>query len=189
MLHEIVSFSRLVFSEQFCYSEEVQPLSEPLPAGLGDPFAPTHWSVIIAAGESQASPCEREYSRLESRLQACWAFSWRLLLSCHFLVIDRGQPAVVGTLSAQELKTIRRAVRTSATEIPLHWLSNGEVSASWHFLKELYSYRISSVEVVDADTVLVFTRTNHDSSGMRRPDFFVRRVDGVWQAAATGPIL
>ncbi|PYL33738.1 MAG: RNA polymerase subunit sigma-24 [Verrucomicrobia bacterium] len=33
----------------------MQPLSETV-HGLSDPFAPTHWSVIIAAGESQAAP-------------------------------------------------------------------------------------------------------------------------------------
>jgi hypothetical protein len=113
-----------------------------------------------------------------------------VFVAVSLLVIDRGQPAIVGTLSAQELKTIRRAVRSSAVQIPFHWLSNGEVSASWHFTKELYSYRISSVEVIDADTVLVFTRTNsYYPGGMRRPDFFARRVDGVWQAAPPGPIL
>ena len=106
------------------------------------------------------------------------------------LVIDRGQPTVIGTLSPQELKTIRRGVRRSAVEIPFHWLSNGELSVSWHFLKEIYTYRILSVEVVDADTALVFTRTNsYYPAGMRRPDFFARRVDGVWQAAPPGPIL
>src|SRR5207302_8021678 len=106
------------------------------------------------------------------------------------LVIDRGQPMVIGTLSPQELKTIRRAVRRSAVEIPVHRLSNGEISASLNFLKELYTYRILSVEVVDADTALVFTRTNnYYLVGMRRPDFFARRVDGVWQAVPPGPIL
>ena len=106
------------------------------------------------------------------------------------LIIDRGQPTVIGTLSAQELKTVRRSVRNSAVQIPIHWLSKGEVSASWHFTKELYTYRIMSVEVIDADTVLVFTRTNsYYPDGMRRPDFFARRIDGVWQAAPPGPIL
>ncbi len=105
-------------------------------------------------------------------------------------VIDRGQPAVVGTLSPQELKSIRRAVRSSAIQTPVHCLSEGEVSASWHFLKELYSYRILSVEVVDADTVLVFTRTNsYYPGGMRRPDFLARHVEGVWRAAPPAPIL
>ena len=106
------------------------------------------------------------------------------------LVIDRGQPTVIGTLPSQELKTIRCAVRRSAVEIPAHWISNGEVSASWYFLTQLYTYRILSVEVIDADTVFVFTRTNsYYSDGTRRPDFLARRVDGVWEAAPNGPML
>ena len=71
MLHEIVSFSRLVFSDQFCYSEEVQPLSETVHE-LSDPFAPTHWSVIIAAGESQAAP-EIARGALAQLCQTYWA--------------------------------------------------------------------------------------------------------------------
>ncbi|HSU52937.1 MAG TPA: hypothetical protein VLT36_02620, partial [Candidatus Dormibacteraeota bacterium] len=71
-----------------------------------------------------------------------------------------------------------------------HWLSNGEISATWYFTRELYSYRILSVKVVDPDTVLVFTRTNsYYPDGMRRPDFFARRIDGVWKAAPPSPIL
>jgi len=113
-----------------------------------------------------------------------------LFVVVSILIIDRGQPVIDGTLSPQELKTIRRAVRGSAVQIPFHWLSNGEVSASWHFTKELYTYRILSVEVIDADTVLVFTKTNsYYPGGKRRPDFFARRVDGVWQAAPPSPIL
>ena len=44
------------------------------------------------------------------------------------LVIDRGQPTVIGTLSPQELKTIRRAVRRSAVEIP----RSEDRSGVWH---------------------------------------------------------
>jgi len=50
----------------------VQPLSETVPAGLSDPFAPTHWSVIIAAGESQASP-EIARGALAQLCQTYWA--------------------------------------------------------------------------------------------------------------------
>jgi len=87
VLHEIVSFSRLVFSEQFCYSEEVQPLSEPLPAGLSDPFAPTHWSVIIAAGESQASP-EIARRALAQLCQTYWAPLYTFVRSRGYSVHD-----------------------------------------------------------------------------------------------------
>ena len=106
------------------------------------------------------------------------------------LLIDRGQPTVVGSLSQDELRTIRRTVKASAAGVPFHWLSNGQVSAGWLYLKELYTYRVLSVEVVDADTVLVFTRTNsYYPSGMRRPDFSARRVGGVWRATPPGSIL
>ena len=132
----------------------------------------------------------KRISKIGIRVAIAFAILLVVFVVVSLLVIDRGQPTVIGTLSPQELKTIRRAVRRSAVEIPVHWLSNGEVSASWHFLKELYTYRILSVEVVDADTALVFTRTNsYYPVGMRRPDFFARRVDGVWQAAPPGPIL
>ena len=50
----------------------MQPLSETVPAGLSDPFAPTHWSVIIAAGESQASP-EIARRALAQLCQTYWA--------------------------------------------------------------------------------------------------------------------
>ncbi len=85
---------------------------------------------------------------------------------------------------------LRQAVRRSAVEVPWHWLSNGEVSVSWQLLKRLYSYRILSVEMLDADAALIFTRTNnYYPSGMRRPDFFARRINGYWQATPPGPIL
>src|SRR4051794_26534243 len=102
----------------------------------------------------------KRVSKIGIRVVIVLAILLLLLVVVSLLVIDRGHPTVTGTLSSQELKTIRRVVRRSAVEIPFHWLSNGEVSASWHFLKELYTYRILSVEVVDADTALVFTRTN-----------------------------
>lgn len=40
--------------------------------GLGDPFAPTHWSVIVAAGESQATP-ELARAALAQLCQTYWA--------------------------------------------------------------------------------------------------------------------
>jgi hypothetical protein len=105
------------------------------------------------------------------------------------LIIDRSQPAVAGTLSSDELSAIRRSVRRCAIETPVRWLSQGEFSESWYLVKKLYTYRVLSVEVVDPDTVLVFTRTNRLANGRREPDFFVRRIDGTWQAAPPGPML
>lgn len=113
-------------------------------------------------------------------------FTW-LIVS--LLVIDRSQPAVIGTLPAGELKEIRRAVKSSTAEIPAYWLAHGQFQGTWDALKELYTYRILSVQVIDRDTVLVFTHTNYFAGGKRRPDFFVRRIDGVWQAAPPSPIL
>ena len=109
------------------------------------------------------------------------------------VVIDRGQPTVAGELSPQELKKIRRAARSSAarSRYPCIGFPTVRFRRVGIFSRN-YSYRILSVEVVDADTVLVFTRTNsYYPDGMRRPDFFARRVDGVWQsrAARTSPLI
>jgi RNA polymerase sigma-70 factor (ECF subfamily) len=57
----------LVFPARFCYANEVQQLSE-----RSDVFAPTHWSVIIAASESQASP-EAARGALAQLCQTYWA--------------------------------------------------------------------------------------------------------------------
>jgi DNA-directed RNA polymerase specialized sigma24 family protein len=75
-----------VFSKQFCYSEEVQPLSETV-HGLSDPFASTHWSVIIAAGESQAAP-EIALGALAQLCQTYWAPLYGFVRSRGYSVHD-----------------------------------------------------------------------------------------------------
>jgi RNA polymerase sigma factor (sigma-70 family) len=51
-LHEIVIFWRLAFFIRPCYTAYVRTLPGTT-RGQSDPFAPTHWSVILAAGENQ----------------------------------------------------------------------------------------------------------------------------------------
>jgi DNA-directed RNA polymerase specialized sigma24 family protein len=48
-------FTRLAFSAPFRYSGGVQPLPE-LVHGSSASFAPTHWSVVVAAGKSESDP-------------------------------------------------------------------------------------------------------------------------------------
>jgi len=48
----------------------VQPLPETV-AGLGDSFASTHWSVIVAAGKSESDP-ETAYAALSQLCQTYW---------------------------------------------------------------------------------------------------------------------
>ena len=64
-------FSRLVFIDRFCYPAEVQPLPEIAP-GLGNSFASTHWSVIVAAGKSESDP-ETAQAALTQLCQTYWA--------------------------------------------------------------------------------------------------------------------
>ena len=49
----------------------MNPLPETI-RGAGDPFAPTHWSVILAAGESQVDP-ELARAALAELCQTYWA--------------------------------------------------------------------------------------------------------------------
>ncbi len=65
----------------------MQPLSETVPAGLSDPFAPTHWSVIIAAGESQAAP-EIARAALAQLCQTYWAPLYGFVRSRGYSVHD-----------------------------------------------------------------------------------------------------
>jgi hypothetical protein len=105
------------------------------------------------------------------------------------LVIDRGQPKIVGNLPADEVESIRRSVRSIAICYPLHWLSSGEFSAAWYFTKEAYTYRILSIELIDTNMVFVYTTTNTYPSGLRRPSFEATKTNGVWEAALNSPIL
>jgi RNA polymerase sigma factor (sigma-70 family) len=49
----------------------VQPLSETVASGGSDAFPPTHWSAIVAAGESQVAP-ERARAALTKLCQTYW---------------------------------------------------------------------------------------------------------------------
>jgi hypothetical protein len=105
------------------------------------------------------------------------------------LVIDRGEPQIVGNVPASEVESIRRSVRSIAIRYPFHWLSSGEFSAAWYFTKETYTYRILSIEQIDTNVVFVYTTTNTYPSGLRRPSFAACKTNGVWEAALNTPIL
>jgi hypothetical protein len=105
------------------------------------------------------------------------------------MVIDRGQPAIVGNLSTDDVKSIRRSVRSIAVRYPFHWLSSGDLSAAWYFTKETYTYRILSIELIDTNGVFIYTTTNTYPSGLRRPSFAAHKTDGVWDVALNSPIL
>ncbi|MGC1322059.1 MAG: sigma-70 family RNA polymerase sigma factor [Candidatus Udaeobacter sp.] len=59
-----------MFFDRFRYYGHVQPLPETV-AGLGDSFASTHWSVIVAAGKSESDP-ERAHAALTQLCQTYW---------------------------------------------------------------------------------------------------------------------
>jgi RNA polymerase sigma factor (sigma-70 family) len=56
---------------RLCYTGQVKPLPGTV-QGQSDPFAPTHWSVIIAAGRSAADP-ESARAALAQLCQTYWA--------------------------------------------------------------------------------------------------------------------
>jgi RNA polymerase sigma factor (sigma-70 family) len=56
---------------RLCYTGQVKPLPGTI-HGQSDPFAPTHWSVIIAAGRSEADP-ELARAALAQLCQTYWA--------------------------------------------------------------------------------------------------------------------
>ena len=71
MLHEIVIFARLAFSMRSCYTAYVKTLPGTT-RDQSDPFASTHWSVILAAGRNQASP-EIAQAALAELCETYWA--------------------------------------------------------------------------------------------------------------------
>jgi DNA-directed RNA polymerase specialized sigma24 family protein len=56
---------------RLCYTGQVKPLPGTI-HGQSDPFAPTHWSVILAAGRSEAEP-ELARAALAQLCQTYWA--------------------------------------------------------------------------------------------------------------------
>jgi RNA polymerase sigma factor (sigma-70 family) len=70
-LHEIVIFSRLAFFIRSCYTAYVKTLPGTT-RDQSDPFASTHWSVILAAGRNQASP-EIAQAALAELCETYWA--------------------------------------------------------------------------------------------------------------------
>jgi hypothetical protein len=56
---------------RLCYTGQVKPLPGTV-HGQSDPFAPTHWSVILAAGRSEAEP-EVARAALAQLCQTYWA--------------------------------------------------------------------------------------------------------------------
>ena len=64
-------FSRLAFFRGICYTPYVNPLPATI-RGQSEPFAPTHWSVILAAGRSESEP-EVAGAALAQLCQTYWA--------------------------------------------------------------------------------------------------------------------
>jgi RNA polymerase sigma factor (sigma-70 family) len=64
---------------RLCYTGQVKPLPGTV-HGQSDPFAPTHWSVIIAAGRSEADP-ELARSALAQLCQTYWALLYSFVRS------------------------------------------------------------------------------------------------------------
>ncbi|HEY2124684.1 MAG TPA: sigma-70 family RNA polymerase sigma factor [Chthoniobacterales bacterium] len=66
----------------------MQPLSETVTVDrMSDPFAPTHWSVIVAAGESQSAP-ELARAALAQLCQTYWAPLYGFVRSRGYSVHD-----------------------------------------------------------------------------------------------------
>jgi RNA polymerase sigma-70 factor (ECF subfamily) len=86
VLHEIVIFLWLVFFVRRCYTGQVKPLAGTV-HGQSDPFAPTHWSVIIAAGRSEADP-ELARAALAQLCQTYWAPLYSFVRSRGHAVYD-----------------------------------------------------------------------------------------------------
>ena len=65
----------------------VQPLSEAVAFGGGDAFPPTHWSAIVAAGESQVAP-EKAQVALTELCQSYWPPLYRFIRARGYSVHD-----------------------------------------------------------------------------------------------------
>ena len=101
------------------------------------------------------------------------------------LIIDRGAPEIIGSISADEVREVRRAVRNQAIAWCLHFIPRGEFAAAWHYTNELYSYRIVKIQVDDDKFVLLSTNIPHAPFNF----FSAERVDGEWVAAMSLPLL
>jgi RNA polymerase sigma-70 factor (ECF subfamily) len=89
VLHEIVIFLRLVFSIRSCYTAYVKTLPGTT-RDQSDPFASTHWSVILAAGRNQTSPEVTEIAQdaLAELCQTYWAPLYGFVRSRGYTVED-----------------------------------------------------------------------------------------------------
>jgi DNA-directed RNA polymerase specialized sigma24 family protein len=79
-------FSRLAFFVRLCYTGQVKPLPGTV-HGQSDPFAPTHWSVVLAAGRSEADP-EVARAALAQLCQTYWAPLYTFVRSRGYAVHD-----------------------------------------------------------------------------------------------------
>lgn len=79
-------FSQLVFFTRSCYPKTVQLLTRTGDGG-SDSFAPTHWSVIIAASDSQVAP-ETARAALAELCQTYWAPLYSFVRSRGYSVHD-----------------------------------------------------------------------------------------------------
>ena len=112
------------------------------------------------------------------------------------MVIDRGQPKIIGDLSADEVKSIRSSVRSLAVRFPFYVLLKGELSAAWYYTKEAYTYRIVTIELIDTNMTYIYTATKETTTmtntyprGRLRPSFGARKTNGAWEVARNWPML
>jgi len=85
-LYHYQFFLRLAFFVRLCYTGQVTPLPGTV-HGQSVPFAPTHWSVIIAAGRSETDP-ELARSALAQLCQIYWAPLYSFVRSRGYAVHD-----------------------------------------------------------------------------------------------------
>lgn len=123
--------------------------------------------------------------KLEKHVAISTAALIALLVTSSALIIDRGDPEIIGSISADEVLAVRRAVRNQAIAWCLHFIPRGEFSAAWHYTIELYSYRVVKIQVDDDKFVLLSTNRPHAPFNF----FTAQRVGGEWVAAMNLPWL
>lgn len=108
-----------------------------------------------------------------------------LLVTLSVLIIDRGDPEIIGSISADEVRAVRRAARNQAILWCLHFIPRGEFSVAWHYANELYSYQIVKIQVDDDKFVLLSTNRPHAPFNF----YSAQRVGGDWVASMNLPML
>jgi DNA-directed RNA polymerase specialized sigma24 family protein len=85
-LQEFINFLLACLFPWSCYTGRVQPLPAMI-RGQSDAFAPTQWSVVLAAGESQSEP-EAAHTALAQLCQIYWPPLYTFVRSRGYAVHD-----------------------------------------------------------------------------------------------------